>query len=168
MALARALLLLLLLNVDLVLALSTPPRLPSSFSSGDQGAIDQAWADINVQQCTKWRAALQNSSALSFPSCLPEKPPAGMHCIPRIIHQTWRTKQPRPEWAQLVESCNRTNPNFVHLIWTDEDAREYIAREHSWFLPTFDDYELPIQRADVIRYFILRDFGGMSVCFGGH
>lgn len=40
-------------------------------------------------------------------------------------------------------------------------SREFIALHYSWFLPTFDGYRYPIQRADAIRYFVLHYYGGI-------
>lgn len=47
------------------------------------------------------------------------------------------------------------------MLWTDASAREFIAQHYSWFLDTFDGYTYPIQRADVIRYFVLYHYGGV-------
>ena len=46
-------------------------------------------------------------------------------------------------------------------LWTDKLSREFIADHYDWFLPTFDAYPFPIQRADAIRYFVLHHFGGI-------
>lgn len=48
-------------------------------------------------------------------------------------------------------------------MWTDAKAREFIKDEYPWFLETFDNYPEPIQRADVIRYFVLAHFGGVYI-----
>src|ERR1700733_6701123 len=47
------------------------------------------------------------------------------------------------------------------MLWTDEKSREFIIKEYPWFLPTFDGYAYPIQRADAIRYFVLHYYGGV-------
>ena len=47
------------------------------------------------------------------------------------------------------------------MLWTDAKSRQLIADHYSWFLPTFDGYKYPIQRADAIRYFVLHRFGGI-------
>lgn len=36
-----------------------------------------------------------------------------------------------------------------------------MAKHYPSFLPTFDSYKYPIQRADAIRYFVLHRFGGI-------
>lgn len=47
------------------------------------------------------------------------------------------------------------------MLWTDALSRDFIAKHYPAFLPTFDGYKYPIQRADSIRYFILHHFGGI-------
>lgn len=46
-------------------------------------------------------------------------------------------------------------------LWSDAASRVFIAEHYPWFLPTFDGYTYPIQRADVIRYFVLHHYGGI-------
>jgi len=46
-------------------------------------------------------------------------------------------------------------------LWTDELARDLIAKEYPWFLDSWDNYAFPIQRADSIRYFVLYHYGGI-------
>lgn len=48
-----------------------------------------------------------------------------------------------------------------YILWTDDNSRNFIAKHYSWFLPVFDGYPHPIQRADAIRYFVLHHFGGI-------
>ena len=48
-----------------------------------------------------------------------------------------------------------------YMLWTDASSREFIAEHYPWFLDTFDNYEYVIQRADVIRYFVLHHYGGI-------
>ncbi len=48
-------------------------------------------------------------------------------------------------------------------MWTDASSRDFIATEYPWFLPTFDAYPYPIQRADAIRYFVLAFYGGIYI-----
>lgn len=48
-------------------------------------------------------------------------------------------------------------------LWTNEKARNFIAKEYDWFLETYDNYPYPIMRADAIRYFILNHYGGIYI-----
>lgn len=71
--------------------------------------------------------------------------------------------------ARLVRDFHSTRSRVTELyddhseyiLWTDASSREFIATHYSWFLPTFDAYTYPIQRADAIRYFVLYHFGGV-------
>lgn len=47
------------------------------------------------------------------------------------------------------------------MLWTDADSRKFLVEHYPWFVPIFDAYPYPIQRADAIRYFILHHFGGI-------
>lgn len=47
------------------------------------------------------------------------------------------------------------------MLWTDISARDFIAEQYPWYLPTFDGYPYPIQRADALRYFVLHYYGGV-------
>jgi mannosyltransferase OCH1-like enzyme len=53
------------------------------------------------------------------------------------------------------------HPDWEYRLWTDEDNRNYIKTNYPEYLEIYDGYEYNIQRADIIRYFILKDFGGV-------
>ncbi|KAL1992883.1 hypothetical protein VTN49DRAFT_3639 [Thermomyces lanuginosus] len=81
--------------------------------------------------------------------------------IPKIIHQTYKTEDIPEIWREPQRSCLELHPDYEYKLWTDEKAREFIAKEYPWFLETFDNYPYPIQRADSIRYFVLSHYGGV-------
>lgn len=101
--------------------------------------------------------------------------------IPKIIHQTYKTEDIPEIWREPQRSCLELHPDYEYKVgsipllgaktmkltgcapqlWTDEKAREFIAKEYPWFLETFDNYPYPIQRADSIRYFVLSHYGGV-------
>lgn len=108
--------------------------------------------------------------------------------IPRIIHQTWKSDVIPEKWVAVRQSCEVLHPSvtrtyesalnagvgdepFVgerddgkweYMLWSDEASRDFIKREYDWFLPTFDGYAYPIQRADAIRYFVLHHCKSLS------
>jgi mannosyltransferase OCH1-like enzyme len=53
------------------------------------------------------------------------------------------------------------HPDYQYMLWTDVSARSFIAEHYPWFLPTYEGYPYNIQRADVIRYFVLHKYGGV-------
>ena len=81
--------------------------------------------------------------------------------VPRIIHQTWKTTLLPTKWAKLTTQCKALHPDYEYKLWTDESSIEFIKEFYPWFLPTFMNYNLNIQRADVIRYFVLHKYGGV-------
>jgi mannosyltransferase OCH1-like enzyme len=81
--------------------------------------------------------------------------------IPKIVHLTWKTRQIPLKWKQTALSWKKNNPDWQIKLWTDDDNRNYIADKYPEFLNTFDSYPHNIQRADAIRYFLMRDFGGV-------
>lgn len=81
--------------------------------------------------------------------------------IPKIIHQTWKTKDVPNHWKKSKDEWQRLHPDWLYILWTDEDIRNHIKDHHPDFLELHDNYEYNIQRADMIRYFILYDFGGI-------
>lgn len=83
--------------------------------------------------------------------------------VPKIIHQQWKTEQIpqkfmkwRAKWLQLYPE-----PEYKHMLWTDETGRELIEQHYPWFLETYDGYAHNINRADAARYFILHRYGGI-------
>lgn len=85
----------------------------------------------------------------------------GRSLIPGIIHQTWKTSDIPEEFRFFQRSWVRHHPGWEYRLWTDEDNREFIGRHYPWFLPVYDGYASAICRADAIRYFLLRHFGGV-------
>jgi len=81
--------------------------------------------------------------------------------VPKIIHQTWKTDQIPDRWIPVRESCVAAHESWEYMLWTDKSGRELIEREYPWFLPIYDGYRYPIQRADAVRYFILHHYGGV-------
>ncbi|KAI0127713.1 putative mannosyl phosphorylinositol ceramide synthase CSH1 [Xylariales sp. AK1849] len=87
--------------------------------------------------------------------------------VPKILHQIFHNwKDPGnatlpPHWELARQSCFALNTEWEFKLWTTESSRTFIEDEFSWFLPTYDGYKFPIQRVDVLRYFLLRRYGGM-------
>lgn len=81
--------------------------------------------------------------------------------LPKIIHQTWETEDIPEKWKAAQEQWKNLHPDWVYILWTDTMRREYIARYHPDYLDLYHSYDYNIQRADMIRYFILHDFGGL-------
>lgn len=83
--------------------------------------------------------------------------------IPKIIHQTWKIEKIPSEWQEYHKTWKDKfpSPEYKHILWTDKMIRDFIKENYGWFLDTFDSYPKGIQRADVIRYFLLYHYGGI-------
>jgi mannosyltransferase OCH1-like enzyme len=90
--------------------------------------------------------------------------------IPKIIHQVWindthidpNNKKNLPDdWEISRSEWKRLHPDWQYLLWTDADAVHLLQTLYPSFLKVFYDYPYLIQRADMIRYFILYTFGGI-------
>ena len=81
--------------------------------------------------------------------------------IPRIIHQTWKTREIPDGWKESGPSWQRFHPDWQYILWTDEDLERLITERHPWFADTYRDYPYAIQRVDAARYFILYEYGGI-------
>lgn len=80
---------------------------------------------------------------------------------PKIIHQTYKDENIPDHWKISPIMWKKMHPDYVYMFWTDADIRNYIKSNYPDFLNLHDNYIYNIQRADMIRYFILYDFGGI-------
>ncbi|MBA4742248.1 MAG: glycosyltransferase [Azoarcus sp.] len=81
--------------------------------------------------------------------------------IPRIIHQTWKTREVPEHLRGFARSWQAHHPGWEHRLWTDADNRDFLVRHYPHFLPYYDAYASPICRVDAIRCFLLKHFGGL-------
>ena len=81
--------------------------------------------------------------------------------IPKIIHQTWKDNTIPDKWKISPLMWKKYHPDWEYILWTDKMIRDYIKLFYPNVLNKFDSYKYNIQRVDIIRYFILKDFGGI-------
>ncbi len=81
--------------------------------------------------------------------------------IPKIIHLTWKNNDIPREWKNVIDSWKKTHPTWDINFMTDNDNKLYIEKNHPDFLQTYNSFPYNIQRADAIRYFLLKDQGGL-------
>ena len=83
--------------------------------------------------------------------------------IPHIIHQTWKTNSVPPRFEYLRDTWLKHHPGWEYRLWSDDENRAFLATHYPGFLSVYDGYLTPICRADAIRYFLLKHFGGLYV-----
>jgi mannosyltransferase OCH1-like enzyme len=81
--------------------------------------------------------------------------------IPCIIHQTWKNLDVPKEWQISQKGWKEHHPDWIYILWTDEDIFVYISEFHPEFIELFINFPHGIQKADAMRYFVLHDFGGV-------
>lgn len=81
--------------------------------------------------------------------------------IPRILHQTWKDESIPLEFRGYAESWRRFHPDWQFKLWTDDDLSELVRSRYPDLDAIFHAYPFPIMRADLGRYLVLREFGGV-------
>jgi len=72
--------------------------------------------------------------------------------IPRIVHQTWRSRSDLPEtFRTWMSSWLRHNEDWQYWLWTDVDIRLLIATVFPQYLSLFDSYPARGYRVDAFR-----------------
>lgn len=98
--------------------------------------------------------------------------------IPHILHQTWKTTAiPAAfvrfvrRWQQVlgierstkptaVVSSDQSSDSWLHVLWTDAAAREFVSRYYPELLDVYDNARFGVIRADIFRLLVLHRFGG--------
>jgi mannosyltransferase OCH1-like enzyme len=83
--------------------------------------------------------------------------------IPRLIHQMapLDKKKWHVSWAPCHDTWKQHFSGFEHKMWTDEALDSFVMSRHPTFYDTYQNFKFPIQRFDVVRYFILYEYGGI-------
>lgn len=83
--------------------------------------------------------------------------------VPKIIHQTWKTKD-LPEHLKIMqESVIKNNTDFKYMFWTDEDIRNFIHKNYPTYCKFFNSCEYVIQQIDFFRLLALYHYGGIYI-----
>jgi glycosyltransferase involved in cell wall biosynthesis len=83
--------------------------------------------------------------------------------IPKVIHQLWKDAAVPERYRSLVDSWSRHNPGWERRLWTDRDLLDLVEQRYPDWLATYLGYQHNINRADLGRYLVLREFGGVYV-----
>jgi len=118
-----------------------------------------------VNYCAKYFSPKQydvSDFTISVQELLKSSNVESINGVPKILHQMYKS---RTEFSQLfggyVRNCHDSNPNWKHVIWTDDDFSPFVKQYYPQFYDIFDGFPHFIQKLDTIRYFILHQFGGV-------
>ena len=81
--------------------------------------------------------------------------------IPRVLHQTWKTHEPPAELQGYIESWRHHNPHLEHMMWNDTEGMALIRNHYPWFYKHIGAFKTGVEKADIMRYFILYHYGGI-------
>jgi len=83
--------------------------------------------------------------------------------IPKIVHQTARTKLLSPEEDRLRRRFNRLMPGWDMRLWDDTDNQELMERHFPQFSERFKNIRLGVVKADIARCLYMYAFGGFYI-----
>ena len=83
--------------------------------------------------------------------------------IPKIIHQTWKTRELPENLKHWHNSIIELHPGWKINLWTDEDNLELVKEHFPHLLKIYQALEYNVMRADIIRYIYMEIFGGYYV-----
>ena len=88
------------------------------------------------------------------------RPGRALHGIPKIIHQTWKTHDIPGDCIGAVESWRVMNPGYEYRLYDDAEIDAHMRKMHPELMVHWKRMK-PIEKADMFRYAILYDEGGI-------
>lgn len=100
-----------------------------------------------------------------YPSAFPPRgdADAALPAVPRVLHVSWAT-QALPAFAQTyLETWQTHHPTWRVARWTDATMRDFVLRRFPDRVAAYDAFPSAVNRADVFRYMVLFEIGGVYV-----
>lgn len=83
--------------------------------------------------------------------------------VPRIVHQTYKSKVLPNNFRRWRDECKKLNPCWEFKLWTDDDNLDLVKTSFPELLPTYEGYDIKIKRIDAARYMMLHKYGGVHM-----
>jgi mannosyltransferase OCH1-like enzyme len=83
--------------------------------------------------------------------------------VPLHIWQTWSTRDMPINMQKAVDTLKERNPEFTHTVYDDHMCEEYIQNHFPHLLSLYKSIIPGAYRADIFRYCILYNEGGVYV-----
>lgn len=83
--------------------------------------------------------------------------------IPRIIHQTWKTRTVPEAMREFQSSWATHHPDWECRLWTNEDNLQLVREHYPQFETAFLRFTPAIVQIDFIRLAYMHRFGGVYV-----
>lgn len=88
--------------------------------------------------------------------------------IPKIIHQSYKTKDLPHFFKQSPELIQKFMPDWEYQFWSDEDLDKFIKEAYPDSYDMWITLSPKIKRIDVSRYYLLHYFGGIYLDMDFH
>mmetsp|Transcript_5125 Transcript_5125/g.8453 ORF Transcript_5125/g.8453 Transcript_5125/m.8453 type:complete len:650 (-) Transcript_5125:108-2057(-) len=122
-----------------------------------QDCMDRAWCMNRFPNAT----SVSHWTASFFPQARARLTAPLNRTMPKIIHQTWKSRELPPEFEKWSNSWKKCLPGWEYKLHTDEDNRNFIKEHFPELLNTYDNYDKPIKRVDAARYAYMAVEGGL-------
>jgi mannosyltransferase OCH1-like enzyme len=80
--------------------------------------------------------------------------------IPKIIIQTWKTKNIPEKYKEDVESVRKYNKGYQYLFFSDDDIEYFLKTYYPQYYKTYQKLPVKIQKIDFFRYIAVYHYGG--------
>ena len=106
-----------------------------------------------------------NNNFQLIPENFPYKEIIKKNIIPRLIHLIWVGDSPEPEYFyRTVDEWHKLMPDWHVHVWTNNDINTNEFPEK--IIELLNTVETGIQKADIMKYFILEKYGGVYIDSG--
>jgi hypothetical protein len=78
----------------------------------------------------------------------------------RLLHFTWKTRNLPEDFVNYCRSCTSANPNWVPILWTDQDIDTLMRDQFPQYQDSFSKFDFQIERVDFFRLAVLYQLGG--------
>ena len=72
--------------------------------------------------------------------------------IPKIIHQTFKTKNVPPKVLALIESWKLANPSWEYRFYDDDACLAFVKREFPEYFDAYRNLGKDVERSDFFRW----------------
>ena len=97
-----------------------------------------------------------------WPIINPKKASATENAIPRIIHQTFKSRSSLgPHTARLMATWPQMNPTWKVMYWDDAAVAQFVEQHYPQYLEAFEGLATKVEQADFFRYLIVYHYGGL-------
>jgi mannosyltransferase OCH1-like enzyme len=81
--------------------------------------------------------------------------------FPKIIHQTWKTKELNEEQKSWQKTVLEHYPDYQYILWSDEDMDDFVKKNFADYYETWNSLTPFIKKVDTIRYMWMYLIGGI-------